>query len=163
MAPPGQGRSVAPGSFSVALRSAAPLDVVGWQTLNVQLDSARRPGLLVKLPPAAPSQRVRVRWPLWLRQVPEGAQLLLETDQDAMLWVNGAKVWARWKGARLLDVSSVLQTGSNSLAIEWLPPLEATADVPDSASTVSGDGPKVAATNTPVLRYEWLFAGGAPH
>jgi hypothetical protein len=160
MTPPAQGRAVAPGSFSVALRSAAPLDVVGWQTLNVQLDSARRPGLLVKLPPAAAPQRVRVRWPLWLRQVPDGAQLLLETDQDATLWVNGAKVWARWQGVRLLDVSSVLQAGSNSLAIEWLAAPDAVPDAPGNSPATSEDETSKIVTTPPVLRYEWLFAGG---
>jgi hypothetical protein len=127
--------------ISTAMRDAPALDNLGWKNVRLELDSSHRPGVRVD-ENVSEAARPRMRWPLWLRRVPSGTQLQLETSGEATLWANGAKVWSRWSGRRVLDLSSVLQEGPNSLAIEWTqaPPANARGE------------------REPWLRYEWLFA-----
>ena len=111
----------------------------GWTTLDFALDETpARPGVQMVVPPAQNEGTVRLRWPLELRRVPPRVQLWVETDQPAAFYVNGARMLS-WTGARRLDLSSALQSGTNFLAIVWNP-----LDEKDKAK------------DAPQLRYEWL-------
>lgn len=128
-----------------------------WQAANVQPVYAHAPGVTVTLPPRAANAAnaqldgpVWLRWPLLLRHLPAGAQLLLETPAGANVYVNGAPLLRRWQGKKLLDLSHVLHVGLNCLALYW----------PHAPSAT----PPVTATATPVppapalLNYEWFFS-----
>ena len=116
-----------------------------WQNVDLQLDAARRPGIAIAAPQndnkdaLAPSP-VWMRWALNLREVPSGAQLLLETPCDATLYVNGAPLLSNRRGSMLVDLGRVLQRGTNCLALQW-------SRVPQDLQ------------GAPLLRYEWFVAG----
>ncbi|MDQ3814645.1 MAG: hypothetical protein M3347_11930 [Armatimonadota bacterium] len=128
-------QKVAAASNSPARNEAA------WRPVDVAVDANRRPGVIVTLPTTSDSAVLPVwlRWPLTLRHVPRGAQLMLETPAEATLYVNGAALLRRWKGRRLIDLDQVLQRGHNCLAIRWRA------------------GRSEERNATPLLRYEWFF------
>ncbi|HEY0075521.1 MAG TPA: hypothetical protein VGB77_15595 [Abditibacteriaceae bacterium] len=112
-----------------------------WQNAGIQLDTAHHPGIAI----AAPQKELKeapvwMRWPLALREVPPGAQLLLETPADVTLFVNGAPLLANRHGTMLVDLGRVLQRGANCLALHW----------PRVPQDLKG---------APLLRYEWFVAG----
>jgi hypothetical protein len=114
-----------------------------WQNTVVRLDTERHPGISIAMPETdkdAKEAPVWMRWPLSLREVPPGAQLLIETPYDATLFVNGAPLLSNRKGVSLVDLGRVLQRGNNCLALHW-------PRVPQEAK------------DTPLLRYEWYVAG----
>ncbi|MBV9864218.1 MAG: hypothetical protein JO316_02600 [Abitibacteriaceae bacterium] len=121
-----------------------------WQLATLIPDSRQRAGIAVvkAIPPLKKSmkkpddERLWLRWPIALRQVPSGAQLLLETPSEATLYVNGAPLLRRWQGARLIDLSHVLHPGLNCLALYWPHTAPSTGDLADSA----------------LLHYEWFFS-----
>ncbi len=133
-----------PVGVRVQWRGTGAREESGWSTLDFALDETpARPGVQMKLPDRLQSTdgSVRLRWPLELRRVPPRVQLWLETDRTGAFYVNGARMLS-WTGARRLDLSSVLQSGTNILAIVWSAPSDKNA--PEQASPV------------PQLRYEWL-------
>ena len=111
-----------------------------WQNVSVQLDTAKHPGIAVVAPQAGKESPVWMRWPLNLREVPPGAQLLLETPADVTLFVNGAPLLSGRRGPMLVDLGRVLQRGANCLALHW----------PRVPQDLKG---------APLLRYEWFVAG----
>lgn len=116
------------------------LKAIGWKNSSVQLDTTKQAGIAVATPLARNEAPVWMRWPLNLREVPEGAQLLIETPSEATLYVNGAPLIAHRKGAVLVDLGRVLQRGTNCLALYW----------PRVPLSLQG---------APLLRYEWFIAG----
>lgn len=111
-----------------------------WQPLALQLDTSRRPGIGAAVPKNDKESPVWMRWPLTLREVPPGAQLLIETPSDVTLFVNGAPLLSNRRGLMLVDLGRVLQRGTNCLALHW---------------------PRVSSAQqeAPLLRYEWFIAG----
>jgi hypothetical protein len=116
-----------------------------WQNVGIQLDTAHHPGIAVAAPQKQPNKELKeapvwMRWPLALREVPPGAQLLLETPANVTLFVNGAPLLSGRKGSMLVDLGRVLQRGANCLALHW----------PRVPADLKG---------APLLRYEWFVAG----
>jgi hypothetical protein len=72
-----------------------------------------------------------------LRDIPLGAQLVVETSSPATFYVNGAPLFRRRSGKQQLDLSQVLRVGENCVALEWEP---------------SG------MTSPPTLYFEWFFS-----
>jgi len=142
-----------------------PRSADDWRPADVALDAARRPGVIVTVTPRRQatvdkthrSTAVWLRWPMVLRNVPRGAQLMLETPAEATLYVNGAPLVRRWKGQRSIDLGQVLQPGSNCLAMHWSDGAGATP----LAAMPAGAGPETAPGLRPsamsLLRYEWFF------
>jgi hypothetical protein len=133
-----------------ALVNSSPLSVewnapkadgasANWQAAALELDNERRPGIAITAPLQAGNGAVWMRWPLNLREVPAGAQLLIETPSDATFYVNGAPLMAGRRGSVLVDLGRVLQPGANCLALHW-----------PRAGDLKG---------APLLRYEWFIAG----
>lgn len=116
------------------------LKSANWQNASVQLDTAKHPGIAVVAPKNEKEAPVWMRWPLHLREVPPGAQLLLETPADVTLFVNGAPLLSQRRGTMLVDLGRVLQRGDNCLALHWR---RVTTDL----------------QGAPLLRYEWFVAG----
>ena len=85
-----------------------------------------------------------------LRDIPLGAQLLVETSAPATLYVNGAPMLRRRSGRQLIDLSQVLRIGDNSLALQWEP------ETPPSTPGAGGETNAVVAV--PTLQYEWFFS-----
>lgn len=125
----------------------------GWEAVGLELDTVRRPGIAITAPrrekdstssdkPDGKSAEAPVwmRWPINLREVPPGAQLLLETPCDTTLFVNGAPLLTGRQGSMLVDLGRVLQPGSNCLALYF----------PRVPADLKG---------APLLRYEWFIAG----
>lgn len=111
-----------------------------WQNADIQLDTGRHPGISIASPQNDKEAPVWMRWPLNLREVPAGAQLLLETPSDVTLFVNGAPLLSNRHGSTLVDLGRVLQRGTNCLALHW----------PRVPQNLNG---------APLLRYEWFIAG----
>ncbi len=111
-----------------------------WQNAALKLDTARRPGIAVAGPKNDKESPVWMRWPLNLREVPAGAQLLIETPCNVTLFVNGAPLLSNRHGSMLVDLGRVLQRGTNCLALHW-------PRVPQDSQ------------EAPLLRYEWFVAG----
>ncbi len=134
----------APLSLSWNAPHSDNLKSADWQNVALQLDTVRRPGISI----AAPQKEnkdgkeapVWMRWPLNLREVPSGAQLLIETPCDATLYVNGAPLLSGRHGSMLVDLGRVLKRGTNCLALHW----------PRVPQDLQG---------APLLRYEWFVAG----
>ena len=131
-----------PVGVSVQWQGTGAREENGWTTLDFTLDETpARPGVQMLFAPNVANQTdgtLRLRWPLELRRVPPRVQLWLETDRPAAFYVNGARMLS-WTGARRLDLSNALQSGTNILAIVWNPSDE-----------------KERAASAPQLRYEWL-------
>lgn len=126
-----------------------------WQAAKLQSVWTQSPGVAVALPPRAPNAPpdgpVWLRWPLVMRHLPTGAQLLLRTPAEADVYVNGAPLLRHWQGKRLLDLSHVLHGGLNCLALYW----------PHAPHAVAAPTTGAPATSAPVpvlLSYEWFFA-----
>lgn len=142
------------GQTTTATGNSQPLGA--WQAATLQPVYEQRPGVAVTLPVALnaanaqPSGPVWLRWPLWLRHLPAGAQLLLETPAEANVYVNGAPLWRRWRGKRRLDLSHVLHVGLNCLALYW-------SHAP-RAPLASATTPATPAPAPALLNYEWFFA-----
>ncbi len=133
-----------PVGVQVKWRGVGAREEKGWATLDFVLDETpARPGVQMLWPTKTQDDgAVRLRWPLELRRVPPRVQLWLETDRPAAFYVNGARL-LNWTGARRLDLSSALQSGTNILAIVWNPSDEKEPDKKKTADVAQ-------------LRYEWL-------
>jgi hypothetical protein len=104
---------------------------------------------------AALDESVWLRWRLPLNFVPRGARLMLETPVAATLYVNGAPLLSSRSGISTLDLSRVLVTGENYLALHL-------ADVPPALRMASGNHsavPGARLESSPLFRYEWIFDG----
>ena len=95
---------------------------------------------------AKPDEGFYARWPMRLRSVPRQCHLMISTDREANLYVNGARLLRAWKGTRTLDVSATLSPGLNVLAVEWLPP----------SPPASAPAKAPAAPSAPQMSFEWL-------
>ena len=130
-------------TMEMEARSAAE---TGWQPATQGIIPELYPGISVTVPALATghgaAKPIYLRCLMPLKFVPDGAQLVLETPAEATLYVNGSLLLRRWKGRRVLDLSRVLTAGHNCLSIQWSP-----------------EAAKAVATGSPVLRYEWFFAG----
>ena len=119
-----------------------------WKNAALTLDTARQAGICVAGPQNDKDAPVWMRWPLNLREVPTGAQLLIETPCDATLFVNGAPLLTNRHGSTLVNLDRVLQRGTNCLALYW-------PRVPQKLQRESQDDSQ----SVPLLRYEWFVAG----
>jgi hypothetical protein len=138
-----------------------------WSNVTLDIDATQRPGVQVFMPrvvppansetssAAMPGTSVWLRWRLPLHFVPRGARLLLETPVAATLYVNGAPLLSRRTGISTLDLSRVLVTGENYLALHL-------ANVPPELARVSKNPLAIADAPLemrPLFRYEWMFDG----
>lgn len=141
-----------------------------WSNVTSDVDARQRPGVRVFAPqgtsrPSAKPQTTGsaatadtsawLRWRLPLRFVPRGARLLLETPAAATLYVNGAPLMSRRSGINTIDLSRVLITGENYLALHL-------ANVPPELRSGVESGIAVAEASReqkPLFRYEWIFDG----
>jgi hypothetical protein len=146
-APPA--RWMMPGATGSAAMEMGALSSVetGWHPAAQGIIAEMHPGISITVPavasPSGSPKSIYLRCLMPLKFVPNGAQLVLETPAEATLYVNGALLLRNWKGRRVLDLSRVLVAGHNCVSIQWAP----------------GAQEKASATGSPLLRYEWFFAG----
>lgn len=121
----------------------------GWRNADLAITATKRPGVTLRLPSKVTSRFLR--WPMKLREIPLGAQLLVETSADATFYVNGAPMFRRRSGRQLLDLSQVLRIGDNCLALQWEPPAKS-----DTSHSEQESAP------APTLHFEWFFSERNP-
>lgn len=143
---------VAPVGVQVRWRDSTKTEEEAWWAPPaIRFENGVLPGAQIGWPAKSDNLLApRLRWPLWLREVPPRVQLVLETDRPATLWLNGARLLRGWSGVRRLELSPTLQVGANLLAIEWDTP------APNSAPEAGESSETKAPLQSPIFRYEWL-------
>jgi hypothetical protein len=127
-------------------KPATTVQDVAWQLLQTTISEDRSPAVTVQSQQPAAGITPEATWlrcQMPLSVVPHGVRLLLESATPCDFFINGAPLTRNWSGLRAFDVEPLLRRGPNFLAVRWPRQLHAPRE-------------------TPVLRYEWNFDGGAP-
>ena len=116
----------------VSQKEAAQLH---WKPIASSLEAARKPGIALAMPKAG--TEIWLRSVVQLKVVPRGTRLMLDATGKCDVLVNGAPLARGYDGLKTFDVEPLLRRGANTLVVRWR------------------------SANSPMLRYEWVFAGGA--